>query len=50
MHSLGALAGKEKWHSLGLVYPLEDQQTPEPELVNAFNDKLRAAGVPVLCA
>ncbi len=42
--------GVEKWHQLGLEYPMEDQHTPSAQETRAFVERLKAGGVRVLCA
>lgn len=41
--------GRNKWEALGLPYPLEGVETPEPAAVRAVVAALEGAGLPVLC-
>jgi pyruvate formate lyase activating enzyme len=43
------LYGKNKWEALGLKYPLEGVPTPAPEEVKSVVERLRGAGLRVLC-
>jgi pyruvate formate lyase activating enzyme len=45
-HTLGV----DKWHELGLEYPLEGVRSPTNEEVQAFKARLAEAGVPVICS
>lgn len=42
--------GVEKWHQLGLEYPMEDQHVPSAEETRQFVDRLERGGLAVLCA
>ncbi len=37
--------GRDKWHQLGISYPLEDTQPPSPELVERVRGQFRARGL-----
>ncbi|HUM13405.1 MAG TPA: pyruvate formate-lyase-activating protein [Myxococcaceae bacterium] len=39
--------GKEKWHRLGLTYPLEDTQPPGVELIDRVRGQFRSRGLTV---
>jgi pyruvate formate lyase activating enzyme len=39
--------GKEKWHRLGIPYPLENTETPEPELAERVRAQFRSRGLKV---
>jgi pyruvate formate lyase activating enzyme len=39
--------GKEKWHRLGIPYPLEDVEPPEPELAERVRGQFRSRGLKV---
>ncbi len=39
--------GRDKWHQLGISYPLEDTQPPSPELVERVRGQFRARGLTV---
>lgn len=41
--------GLQKWQELGVPYPLDGQRSPRAEETQAFVDKLRGAGLPVMC-
>lgn len=42
--------GVEKWHQLGLEYPMEEQHVPSTEETRQFVHKLQQGGLTVLCA
>jgi pyruvate formate lyase activating enzyme len=39
--------GKEKWHRLGIPYPLENTEPPEPELTERVRAQFRSRGLKV---
>lgn len=39
--------GREKWHKLGIPYPLENVPPPEPELTERVRDQFRRRGLTV---
>ena len=39
--------GRDKWHQLGITYPLEDTRPPSPELVGRVREQFRARGLTV---
>lgn len=39
--------GRDKWHELGLAYPLENVETPSPELTERVRNQFRSRGLTV---
>jgi pyruvate formate lyase activating enzyme len=39
--------GREKWHKLGVAYPMEDVQPPSPELTERVRKQFRSRGLTV---
>lgn len=42
--------GVEKWHQLGLEYPMEQQHVPSADETRRFVERLQQGGLTVLCA
>lgn len=39
--------GRDKWHQLGKIYPLENTRPPTPELIERVQNQFRSCGLPV---
>jgi pyruvate formate lyase activating enzyme len=39
--------GRDKWHKLGVQYPLEDTEPPSPELAERVREQFRRRGLMV---
>jgi pyruvate formate lyase activating enzyme len=39
--------GRDKWHKLGLIYPLQNTEPPDAELTERVRGQFRSRGITV---